>query len=71
VRDLAAALALPQAAKLDDSDGGPEYLQITAEVTARPERFATAFATAATGDVEMLVVTSGWLQKMVGIKCRR
>ncbi|WP_261570630.1 TetR/AcrR family transcriptional regulator [Frankia gtarii] len=42
--ELAAALVLPQAARLDHRDGGPEYLQIIAEVTARPERFAASFA---------------------------
>jgi AcrR family transcriptional regulator len=46
-RDVAAALVLPQAAKLDDADGGPEYLQIVAEVTARQDRFAETFALAA------------------------
>ncbi|CAJ61698.1 MULTISPECIES: TetR/AcrR family transcriptional regulator [Frankia] len=46
LRALAAALVLPQAARLDHHDGGPEYLQIIAEVTARPEHFATSFATA-------------------------
>ncbi|WP_261559960.1 TetR/AcrR family transcriptional regulator [Frankia tisae] len=44
LRELAAALVLPQAARLDHHDGGPEYLQIIAEVTARPERFAASFA---------------------------
>ncbi|EIV91516.1 TetR/AcrR family transcriptional regulator [Frankia sp. QA3] len=46
LRGLAAALVLPQAARLDHPDGGPEYLQIIAEVTARPERFAGCFAAA-------------------------
>jgi AcrR family transcriptional regulator len=46
LRELAAALVLPQAARLDHDDGGPEYLQIIAEVTARPERFAASFAAA-------------------------
>ncbi|KQC36479.1 TetR/AcrR family transcriptional regulator [Frankia sp. ACN1ag] len=46
LRALAAALVLPQAARLDHHDGGPEYLQIIAEVTARPERFAASFAAA-------------------------
>lgn len=39
-RGLAAALVLPLVAKLDDADGGPEYLQVAGEVVARPVRFA-------------------------------
>jgi hypothetical protein len=35
-RDLAAALVRPLAAKLADPDGGPEFLQIYAEVLNRP-----------------------------------
>lgn len=38
VRALAAALVLPEAAALDDADGGPEYRQITAEVLTRERR---------------------------------
>ena len=37
---LAAALVLPYVAKLDDADGGAEYLQVIGEVVARPLRFA-------------------------------
>jgi AcrR family transcriptional regulator len=36
IRPLCAALVLPSAAKLADSDGGPEYLQIAAELLNRP-----------------------------------
>lgn len=36
LRSLAGALVRPLAAKLDDPDGGPEYLQINAELTNRP-----------------------------------
>jgi len=38
LRDLAAALVLPEAASLDDPDGGREYLQITAEILTRERR---------------------------------
>ena len=37
---LAGALTLPYVAKLDDADGGREYLQVVGEVVARPTRFA-------------------------------
>ena len=37
VRDLAAALVRPLASKLADPDGGPEYLQINAELVNRPK----------------------------------
>ncbi|MHB1923807.1 MAG: TetR/AcrR family transcriptional regulator [Acidimicrobiales bacterium] len=36
VRRLGEALVLPSAAKLSDPDGGPEYLQISAELINRP-----------------------------------
>lgn len=36
LRALAGALVRPMAAKLDDSDGGPQYLQIVAELMNRP-----------------------------------
>jgi len=36
VRRLGEALVLPSAAKLSDADGGPEYLQISAELINRP-----------------------------------
>jgi AcrR family transcriptional regulator len=36
IRPLCAALVIPSAAKLDDADGGPEYLQIAAELLDRP-----------------------------------
>jgi AcrR family transcriptional regulator len=36
VRQLSAALVLPAAAKLSDPNGGPEYLQINAELLNRP-----------------------------------
>jgi AcrR family transcriptional regulator len=36
IRPLCVALVLPSAAKLDDADGGPEYLQIAAELLNRP-----------------------------------
>lgn len=36
LRALAGALVRPLASKLDDPDGGPEYLQINAELTNRP-----------------------------------
>jgi AcrR family transcriptional regulator len=39
-RTMSTALVFPLLAKLDDADGGPEYLQIAAEVMARPGRFA-------------------------------
>jgi AcrR family transcriptional regulator len=35
IRALGAALVLPSAAKLSDADGGPEYLQISAELVNR------------------------------------
>jgi AcrR family transcriptional regulator len=40
LRALAAALVLPAAAKLGDPDGGREYLQVSAEFYARPNRLA-------------------------------
>lgn len=36
LRQLSAALVLPAAAKLSDRNGGPEYLQISAELLNRP-----------------------------------
>jgi AcrR family transcriptional regulator len=36
LRDLSAALVVPSAAKLADPDGGPEYLQIAAELLNGP-----------------------------------
>ncbi len=36
LRDLAAALVRPLASKLSDPDGGPQYLQINAELVNRP-----------------------------------
>jgi AcrR family transcriptional regulator len=36
LRELAGALVRPLAAKLGDADGGPEYLQINAELVNRP-----------------------------------
>lgn len=36
LRGLSEALVLPSAAKLSDPDGGPEYLQISAELLDRP-----------------------------------
>jgi AcrR family transcriptional regulator len=36
LRQLSAALVLPLAAKLSDPDGGPEYLQISAELLNQP-----------------------------------
>lgn len=36
LRAMTAALVLPWAAKLDDTDGGPEFLQIYAELLNRP-----------------------------------
>ncbi|MGO9560228.1 MAG: TetR/AcrR family transcriptional regulator [Acidimicrobiales bacterium] len=36
LRDLSEALVLPLAAQLADPDGGPEYLQISAELISRP-----------------------------------
>jgi AcrR family transcriptional regulator len=36
LRPLAAALVRPLAAKLDDADGGPEYLRIQADLLSRP-----------------------------------
>jgi AcrR family transcriptional regulator len=40
LRDISSTLVLPLVAKLDDPDGGPEYLQVVAEIVARPRRFA-------------------------------
>lgn len=37
VRDLAGALVRPLAAKLNDEDGGPQYLQINAELVNHPK----------------------------------
>lgn len=45
VRDLAGALVRPLASKLDDPDGGPEYLQINSELTNRPRPFVDPNAT--------------------------
>lgn len=45
VRALAAALVLPAAAKLNDPDGGREYLQISAEYYTRPHGRARTPAT--------------------------
>jgi AcrR family transcriptional regulator len=45
VRDLAGALVRPLASKLDDPDGGPEYLQINAELTNRPRPLVDPNAT--------------------------
>jgi AcrR family transcriptional regulator len=42
MRTLASALLLPLAAKLDDPDGGREYLQINAEIFTRPDFDAVA-----------------------------
>jgi AcrR family transcriptional regulator len=42
VRTLASALLLPLAAKLDDPDGGREYLRINAEIFSRPDFDAVA-----------------------------
>jgi AcrR family transcriptional regulator len=36
VRELSEALVLPAASKLSDPDGGPEYLQVSAELLNRP-----------------------------------
>jgi hypothetical protein len=47
---LAGALVLPLVAKLDDADGGAEYLQVVHEVVARPKRFAGALGSAMTSD---------------------
>ena len=49
LRALAAALVLPLVAKLDDGDGGPEYLQVAGEVVARPARFADLLPLVTTG----------------------
>lgn len=40
IRPLAAALVLPLVQLLDDAPGGPAYLQVAAEVVARPVRFS-------------------------------
>ncbi len=40
LRSLAGALVRPLAAKLDDPSGGPQYLQINAELTDRPRQTA-------------------------------
>lgn len=37
VRDLSAALILPLASKLDDPDGGRDYLRINCEICTRPD----------------------------------
>lgn len=37
LRDLAAALVRPAAAKLSDPDGGPEYLRIMGQIYGRPD----------------------------------
>ena len=46
---LAAALVLPYVAKLDDPDGGCEYLQVVGEVISRPVRFAGVLPSATAG----------------------
>lgn len=48
-RALANALVVPLVAKLDDGDGGPEYLQIVGEMVMRPRRFAAPLAALAEG----------------------
>jgi len=50
LRRLAAALVRPWAAKLADPDGGPEYLQIQAEVLNRPRPPAVAVVPADASD---------------------
>lgn len=45
---LAGALVLPHVAKLDDADGGPEYLQVVGEVISRPGRFAAVLPSVTT-----------------------
>lgn len=40
LRRMAVTLVLPLATRLDDRDGGADYLQIAGEVFARPRRFA-------------------------------
>jgi AcrR family transcriptional regulator len=45
---LAGALVLPYVAKLDDADGGREYLQVVGEVIARPARFAAVLPSVTT-----------------------
>jgi AcrR family transcriptional regulator len=40
LRALVATLVIPHVAKLNDPDGGREFLQVAAEVVARPVRFA-------------------------------
>ena len=47
---LAGVLVLPWVAKLDDTDGGPEYLQVVHEVVASPMRFAGALGSATTSE---------------------
>jgi AcrR family transcriptional regulator len=46
-RALAAALVVPLVAKLDDADGGAEYLQIVGEMVMRPVRFKAPLAAVA------------------------
>lgn len=46
-RALAGALVVPLVAKLDDADGGPEYLRIVGEMAMRPLRFAKPLVAAA------------------------
>lgn len=46
---LAAALVLPYVAKLDDPDGGCEYLQVLGEVISSPARFADVLPSATAG----------------------
>jgi len=43
-RGLSAALVVPLVAKLSDPDGGVAYLQILAEVVARPARFSATLS---------------------------
>ena len=50
VRALASALVRPMAAKLADSDGGPEFLQIYAELINLPQDAPDERAEAAPGD---------------------
>jgi AcrR family transcriptional regulator len=46
LRALATALVLPLVAKLNDDDGGAEYLQVLSEIVSHPKQYADVLADA-------------------------
>jgi AcrR family transcriptional regulator len=52
LRALAAALVLPLVAKLNDADGGAEYLQIMSEIVSHPKQYPGALAAHSAGGAQ-------------------